>query len=264
MKLRKKIRILEPIVILPGWREGEPKQKYHAMIKSYFKAEYDRVKDPDTEIVFREVPDAIGPNVEQHHESDLAGLLFAREAFKAEQEGFDAVHIGCFGEPGMGAAREICDILVMSHVCAALHVASMLGGKFSIVICGRGYIENYLKEVIRRYGLESKLASIRTLDVPPTGMNPTLLSKADLRKMQGVALEEAKKAIDEDGAEVIIAYAGSYDYLKEHLDVPVINPLIATLKITEALIKMGLTHSKKTYPKPRIVHTYYLSRKPPT
>lgn len=173
------------------------------------------MKDSNTEIVYRELPDAMGPHVEQSHEADVAGLLYAREAFKAQQEGFDAVHIGCFADPGMRAARELCDILVMSAPCAALHVASMLGDKFSIVICGRGHIESILREVVRRYGLESKLASIRTLDVPPTGMNPTLVSKGELRRIQRAALEEANKAIEEDGAEVIIAYAGLYEYLKK-------------------------------------------------
>lgn len=262
--MRKKIRIFEPLAILPGWREGEPTLKHHDLFKSYVEAEYKNVKDPETEIVYGKVPDAIGPHVEQYHEADLAGLLFAREASEAEQEGFDAVLIGCFCEPGMRASRELSNILVMSHPCAALHVASMLGDKFSIVICGRGHIESDIREIVRRYGLESKLASIRTLDVPPTGMNPTLLSKEDVRKMEEAALEEAKKAIEEDGAEVIIAYAGSYEYLKEHLDVPVINPAWAGLTITEALVKLGLTHSKKTYPKPRIPHIYYLSTKPPT
>lgn len=252
------------MAILPGWREGEPKGKYYEMFKSRFQAKYEQVKNPETEIVYREIPDVIGPHVEQSHEADIAGLLFAREAFKAEQEGFDAVHIGCFAEPGMRSARELCKILVMSAPCAALHVASMLGNKFSIVICGRGHLEPMLREVVRRYGLESKLSSIRTLDVPPTGMNPTLISKKDLREIEQAALEEAKKAIKEDGAEVIIAYAGSYNYLKEHLDVPVINPTIATLKITEALVQMGLTHSKKAYPRPRIPHVYYLSTEPRT
>jgi allantoin racemase len=260
----KKIRILCPIAILPGWREGELRSKYHALHVSYFEDEFKAVKDPNTEIVYKEVPDAMGPHVEQYHESDLAGLLFAREAFKADQEGFDGVIIGCFCDPGVEEARELCDTLVMSHACAALHVASMLGNKFSIIICGRGHIETITAEVVRRYGLESKLASIRTLDVPPTGMNPTLLSKQDLETMNEKALKEAKKAIKEDGAEVIIAYAGSYEYLKKSLDVPVISPTLAALKMTEALVMMGLCHSKKTYPRPRIPHSYYLSSKPST
>jgi len=254
----KKIRILSPGAIAAGWMPGEPRPKRETGLS------YEEFKDPDTEVVYRDQPDAMGPHVEQSFERDLAAIPYARAAYEADQEGsFDAVMIGCFEEPGMQAARELCDILVMSAPCATLHVASMLGNKFSIIFCGRGHSEATMLEVVKRYGLESRLASIRTLGFPPTGFNKKLLSEEEFQKMNEVALAEAKKAIEEDGADVIIAYSGSYDYLKKHLDVPVLSQSICTLKITEALVRMGLTHSKKAYPKPRIAHTYYITTKPP-
>ena len=127
----------------------------------------------------------------------------------------------------------------------------MLGNKFSIIYTGQS--KTLVMDNIKRYGLESRLASIRQFNVPPW----------EIKKMQETALEEAKKAIEEDEAEVIIAYGGTYDYLKKHLNVPVLDPTICTLKITEALVRMGLTQSKKAFPKPRIPHTYYLSTKLP-
>lgn len=268
--MRKKIRILNPGAILPGWRPGEPKEakpKYSIVSQSV--REMETAKDPDTEIVYKDVLDAVGPHVEQYHEADLAGIVYAREALKAEKDGFDGVMIVCFAEPGIIAARELCTIPVIGAHCAAIHVASMLGNKFSIVIAGGDRIagphsRTMLMDCIRRYGMESRLASIRFIDVPPTGANVALLPEKDLKEFQEKALEEAKKAIEEDGAEVIIAYGGSYPYLKENLDVPVVSIPVALLKMTEAIVRMGLTHSKKAYPKPRIPHTYYLSEKPPT
>jgi len=261
--LRKKIRILCPRAILPGWSKGKTRSKFYAPPNS----EMESAKDPDTEIIYREIPDAIGPYVSQAHTTDLAGIIFAREALKAEKEGFDATIIGCFAEPGMNAARELCTTLVMSATCAAIHVASMLG-RFSIVMTGGGSIgkfrsENNLINIIKSYGLESRLVSIRLIDVPPTEANLNLISEKESRLFQEKALEEAKKAIEDDGAEVIIAYSGSYPYLKERLDVPVISIEKALIKMTEALVRMDLTHSKKAYPKPSIIHKYYLSEKPP-
>jgi len=237
---------------------GEPYTPFpHRNLEAY--------ADPDTEIIYREVPDAIGPHVEQYHERDLCAIPYARSAYEADQEGdFDAVMIGCFAEPGMRAARELCDILVMSAACATLHVASMLSNKFSIVKGNLGHGGTLFMDNLKRYGLESKLASLRMLDCPPTGMNERLLSKENLKKMHETALEEAKAAIEEDGAELIIGYSGTYSYLKEHLEVPVLSPGICTLKMTEAIVRMGLTHSKIAFAKPRPPHTYYLSRKPPT
>lgn len=258
--MRKKIRILIPRGILSGWREGEPKPKLE---QYWVPKELEAVKDADTELVFKDVPDAIGPHVIQDHEADLVGVLYAREAFKAEKEGFDGVFPTCFAEPGINAARELCTIPVMSSTCAAFHVASMLGNKFSIVGVGDGHSETMFMNRIRRYGMESRLASIRLLDVTPPAINPKLTSKEEYRKVREKALELAKKAIEEDGAEVIIAYA-CYEYLRDNLDVPVIHQKIAGLKMLEAIIRMGLSFSKKTYPKPMHIHTYYLSKKPPT
>lgn len=266
--LRKKIRILCPIAILPGWTSGEPRFKIELLSVTSDREVKDAI-DPDTEIIYEEAPDAIGPYVEQYHEADLAGIIYAREALKAENEGFDAVMIHCFDEPGMNAARELCTIPVMSAMCAAIHVASMLGNKFSIVGAGGDPVAGphgklQLINKIRNYGMESKLASIRFINMPPTGANLELISKEELKQLQEQALKEAKKAVEEDGAEVIIAYSGTYPYLKRKLDVPVVSIDLALLKMTEAIVRMGLTHSKKAYPKPRVTHTYYLSEKPPT
>jgi allantoin racemase len=258
----KKIRIFKPIVILPGWREGEPRKEYAETAKLNFKENYERFLDPDTEVVQEEASDAVGPYVEQYHESDLVGVVFAREALKGEEEGYDAIYIGCFAEPGIRAAREVCDTLVMSKPCVALHVASMLGDRFSIIICGHGHIKTKIRDIVKRYGLESRLASIRALEVPPTGMNLSLLSQEERREMEEKALDEARRAIEEDGAEVIIAYAGSHKHLSESLDVPVINANAVALKVTETLVKLGLTHSKRTYPKPRVTHEYFLHTQP--
>jgi allantoin racemase len=257
--MRKKIKIAYPRGILAGWMPGTPKPKTKPTTS------YNDVKEPDTEIVHIEVPDPLGPHSMQWFERDLCAIPYARGCYEADQEGtFDAAIIGCYDDPGVEAARELCDILVMSAACASMHVASMLGRKFSIIICGRGHHETLLMDNVRKYGLESRLASIRTMDQPPTGMNKNLLSEEELNKMQEKALDLAKKAIEEDGADTIIAYAGTYEYLKENLDVPVISPGICALKITEALVRMDLTHSKKAFAKPIYPLKFYLNPEPPS
>jgi allantoin racemase len=54
--------------------------------------------------------------------------------------------------------------------------------------------------------------------------------------------------LEEDGAEVIImgcaAMAGYSDDLERELQVPVLDPLKVTLKVAEALVDMGVTHSR--------------------
>jgi allantoin racemase len=262
--LRKKIRIAIPRGILSGLVEGDPRFELGSEDDAYSKTirELEVAKEPDTELVFIDVPDAIGPHVMQEHESDLVGVTYAREALKAEEAGFDGVYPTCFAEPGVVAARELCTIPVMSSTCAAFHLASMLGDKFSLIFIGKNNSKFMIMNRLRRYGLEGRLASIRALDKPPTGINPKHLSPEEYRKVQEEMLDLAKKAIEEDGADVILAY-GCYEYLRDNLNVPVVHVRIAGLKMIEAIIRMGLSFSKKTYPRPTHIHRYYLSKEEP-
>ena len=65
---------------------------------------------------------------------------------------------------------------------------------------------------------------------------------------------EAQKAIDEDGAHAILLGSTTMhqagDYMAAHLPAPVINPGPVTIKITEAIVQLGLSHSKVLYPSP--------------
>jgi allantoin racemase len=54
--------------------------------------------------------------------------------------------------------------------------------------------------------------------------------------------------VEEDGAEVIImgcaAMAGYSDDIERELGIPVLDPLKVTLKVAEAIVDMGQTHSR--------------------
>jgi allantoin racemase len=67
-------------------------------------------------------------------------------------------------------------------------------------------------------------------------------------------LVEAGMRCVEDGADVICLGSTtmhqSHAHLTENLPVPVINPGPLTYKLAEALLGMGLTHSRTAYPRP--------------
>jgi allantoin racemase len=48
-----------------------------------------------------------------------------------------------------------------------------------------------------------------------------------------------------------MGFLGITDDLQKRLDVPVVNPVTASLKTAEAIVTMGLSHSKVAYPMPR-------------
>ena len=56
----------------------------------------------------------------------------------------DAVVLACFGDPGLAALKEISPVPVVGMADASVLQACALGGRFSIVIVGRGAISTSL------------------------------------------------------------------------------------------------------------------------
>jgi allantoin racemase len=161
---------------------------------------------------------------------------------KANVEKYDAVIIADYGDPGLEAAREISQILVIGIEEVALHVAAMLGAKFSVLTPIRNRIPHKEKEVYN-YRMYHSLASVRTtaMSVKDTDADPGQSKKR--------IAEEARKAVEQDGAEVVIlGCAGMVGYdrdLVAELGIVVLDPTSVALKMCEAMVEAGLTQSKR-------------------
>jgi allantoin racemase len=223
------------------------------------------------EVVHRRASDMPVRMVEGDYETDLAGIVNARMSLKAQQEGFDAISINCYNEPGANATKEVCEIPVVSSPGASMAIASLLGNKFSIIISlgggkgkrAGGIGRTALMDLVKHYGFEQKLASLRAIDLPPPAFNEELISERELDRLRQAVLEEALAAVDEDGADVIISYGGRKvnEYVQKKLpDVPIIDSHGCTVIMAEVLVRLGLRHSKKAYPKPRELFEYYLRK----
>jgi len=160
---------------------------------------------------------------------------------KANEEGYDAVIIACFSDPGLMAAREISMIPVIGIEETSFHVAAMLGAKFSILTPRRERIPAKRADVHAK-GMDCFLSSVRSLDlsVAETDENP--------EKTKRRILEVATKAVREDGAEVIIlgcaGMAGYAQEIEEKIGAKVIDPPAVALKLAEVIVDLGLSHSK--------------------
>jgi allantoin racemase len=257
----RRIRIFSPESINIPRRPGTPEPTEETI---------EIVESVRAEVVHRTAPDMPVRMVDGDYESDLAGVVNARMALQAQQEGFDAVSIYCYNEPGANATKEVCDIPVVSSPGASMAIASMLGNKFSIIIAlegGKGKAggmgRTAIMDVVRHYGFESKLASIRAIDLPPAAFNEDGVSEQELEQLRKGVLEEAIAAVNEDGADVIISYGGPKvnEYVQKKLpDVPIVDSHGCTIIMAEVLVRLGLRHSKKAYPKPRELFEYYLRK----
>ncbi len=184
------------------------------------------------------------------YELTLADSFVLDAGCRAEADGYDAVCINSMSDSGVSALRSRLSIPVVGPGQACLLTAALLGSRVGVITMWPPWHTLYQKTA-RDLGLTHKLVSIRDIGVRPDA-EELLAGKEDFVFQ---ALEQAARAaIDEDGADVLILGSTtmhqSYDYLKDRLEVPLLNPGLVALKHCEMLLELGLTHSKRCYPSP--------------
>jgi allantoin racemase len=187
-------------------------------------------------------------NSEGDFDDYAGGSEVVKTIIEVAREGFDAVVIGDTGDPFVPGIREYLDVPVIGPMESSLQVASMLGHKFSIITLAKCMKPRKERQVYM-YGYADRLASIRSLDVPVSEVSKHSDKVIDL------VVEEANIAVEEDGAQVVIQMCGFmveyYKMVVERVEVPLVEPIRAALKMAESLVRLGLSHSKLMYPKPR-------------
>ncbi len=164
----------------------------------------------------------------------FAGPDIVRIVRQAENNGYDGAIIGCFCDPSLDAAKEACDRMVVVGVMeAAVHLASYLAPKFSIIAARWKSVADFQVN-LDKYGLSSRLASFRSLDVQVEDL------QSDCNITHDRMREVIKKAINEDHAEAIILgctlQMGHFTELQNEFGVPVIDVQLAGLLLAEQLI----------------------------
>jgi allantoin racemase len=194
--------------------------------------ELERVKRPDTEVEVRSLPD--GPRHLEYAAYEAAAVPAILESIvQAEREGFDAVVIGCFYDTGLRAAREVATRIAVAAPCeSATAIAATLGDSFSVLVGRRKWIPE-MRDNVRRYGHGDRLASFRELGL---GVHDFQADPAcTLERMRA----EARAAVEEDGAEVVVfgctAEFGFFGQLQEEIGAPVVDATVAPFKYAELL-----------------------------
>ena len=206
----------------------------------HIRRELEKVKGPDTELTV--VNPEHGPaSIESAYDEMLAGPPTLELVRQANREGYDAVILACFSDPALDAAKEISEIPVIGIEEASMHLAAMLGHKFSITTAFRSRVPTRDLHV-RLRGVESAYASTLVLNMSVLEMD-THPERAKSR-----ILDLARQAVEEEGVEVIIlgcaGLAGYAEDVERELGVVVLDPTSVALKIAEALVALGLRHSK--------------------
>jgi len=176
---------------------------------------------------------------------------FINKAKQAEAEGYDAIISNCFGDPAVRATREVVNIPVVGAAEASMHFAASLGQHFAVVTILPNIVP-MVENLAMQYGLDKKLVSIRYVNIP-------VLQLEDRDKLISALHREMLTAIKEDHAHVVVlGCTGMIGVAKElerllrrdGYEVPVVDPVGASIKFAEALVAMGLKQSRLTFMPP--------------
>ena len=181
------------------------------------------------------------------YEAALGDMWVLDAGARAEEEGYAAVCINSMSDSGLSALRSRLTIPVVGPGRASFYLAADLGKRFSVITMWPRWHWIYEKLALET-GLGSRLASIRDIDTRPdtaellAGKEDIVFAKLEIA---------ARKAIEEDGADVLILGSTtmhqSHSWLAPRLEVPLLNPGLVAFKQCEMLLDLGLSHSKRTY-----------------
>lgn len=205
---------------------------------------------PGTEVEIISVTE--GPaSIESMYEEYLSIPATMKLIYKLERDGsYDAAILGCAGDPGLDAAREITDhMFVIGPGQSSMQIATMLGHRFSLITIEDSMIASSY-ELAYKAGVLEKLASVVSVNIPVLEL---ATNKAEsLEKIVAVA----RTAIERDRADALVLGCMSMGFLnvakeiEAAVGVPVVNPSITALKTAEAIVGSGLMHSKHAFATP--------------
>jgi Asp/Glu/hydantoin racemase len=150
-----------------------------------------------------------------------------------------------------------------------MHIASMLGNKFSVIDISEVHNMHYYNLVVQ-YRFTAECASIRDINCPlPRPSNPDALpiqgekaatERGERSEMLERSLAEAVAAIEDDGAEVIILGCSAAFWMRPHLEkrlhemgweIPVLEGYGCAIEMAKLLINLRMSVSGLAFPSDR-------------
>jgi Hydantoin racemase len=180
---------------------------------------------------------------EVEHEWCVRSLLGLLRDHEPEYDGFV---IGCFGDPGLPAAREFVDKPVVGPASVTFHTAAQLSDRFSCLTI-RSTPASKRRQILAD-GLGQQLASVRVVEQGVLDVDHE--SEEVVQRMVG----KAEAAVETDGAESVVpgcmslAFMQVHDRIADGLGVPFLDPVRISLGTAAMWAEQGLTHSRVTYP----------------
>ena len=194
-------------------------------------------------------------------------LPIVREA--CESGKYNAIVLLGGGEPGFLESREIArpyGIPVTACGFSQMHIASLLGNKFSVI--DHAEIHNmYYYNLVVQHRFADRCASIRNINFPlprPSFATGVSIQEEKAKALRGeksemleAAVGEAIAAIEEDGAEVITFGCSATFWMRPFLqqrlyeigwEVPVLEGYSCAITLAKTMVSLGVDASGLTFP----------------
>ncbi len=162
---------------------------------------------------------------------------------------YDAIIIGCAGDPGLRPARELMDIPIIGPAESSYFFACMVADRFSILLTPQAGMESdsTIRAYVRTLGLESRLAEVSFINSSVTDM-----WSADYHSIL-VMVESKLDEAQTIGAGCMVLGCMSMafhlidDIVRKEF-IPIVNPLKTAIKTAEAFVDSKMIQSRLTYP----------------
>lgn len=198
---------------------------------------------PTSEVTF--VTAKAGPEaIDTPLDVALSGIEVARLVLE-NRDNYDAFVVGAGDDPGLAIARQLTTKPVVGIAEAGMLYSCVLGARFSIFTSLRCEVTK-TQDLVARYGLTSRLASIVTLEDADDALASVTLITDPGQQLDAFAAK-AQRAITNDFAEVIMLIGSVMcvlaEPLSERLGVPVVSGMICAIKLAESLCDLRVQTS---------------------
>lgn len=169
---------------------------------------------------------------------------------------------------GFHACRLIGDVPVAYPLHSAVHVASMLADRFSLIDVTDVQATRQ-RRLVRGYGLDDKLGSIRSIERTSTDLSPLLRdigageSTPAVDQVLDQFVEQSKLAVDVDRADLLVIGFAPIQALKHELrarlddaglaDIQVVWGLSSAVAVAKAMVAMQLLPARRAFPADALV-----------
>jgi len=174
------------------------------------------------------------PYISTRSEAMLGGVAVL-EILAARHMDYDAAIIAAFGDPGLGAARELYDIPVIGLSEAGMLTACMLGKRFAVLTFAEA-LGPWYAECVAWHGLEGRCAGIHMLGGGFSSVDAVQEEKAD-----ALATRANEITAGNDVDSIVLAgapLAGLATVLRDRVPVPLVDCAEAAICQAETLVRM--------------------------